>query len=114
MTALGQSRRFRDVDRESALPPTTDIVSQTGHVRKVPDSDINDASRQNKKPPAGGSYSTPMIADQAAINAGFDFRRYAMNPTPAKPRIIMAQVEGSGTAATGVSAKSRLSIANRV
>jgi hypothetical protein len=24
---MGQSRRFRDVGRESALPPTTDIVS---------------------------------------------------------------------------------------
>jgi hypothetical protein len=42
--------------------------------------------------------SNLLIADQAAINAGFDFRRYAMKPTPAKPRIIMAQVEGSGTA----------------
>jgi hypothetical protein len=26
-------------------------------------------------------------------------RRYAMNPTPAKPRIIIAHVEGSGTEA---------------
>jgi hypothetical protein len=34
-----------------------------------------------------------MIADQAAINAGFDFRRYAMKPMPAKPRSIIAQVE---------------------
>jgi len=39
-----------------------------------------------------------MIVDQAAINAGLDFRRYAMKPMPANPRIIMAQVEGSGTA----------------
>jgi hypothetical protein len=38
-----------------------------------------------------------MIADQAAINTGFDFRRYAMKPTPAKPRIIMAHMVGSGT-----------------
>jgi cation diffusion facilitator CzcD-associated flavoprotein CzcO len=43
--------------------------------------------------------SNLLLADHAAINAGFDFRRYAMKPTPAKPRIIMAQVEGSGTAA---------------
>jgi hypothetical protein len=42
--------------------------------------------------------SNLMIADQAAINAGFDFRRYAMKPMPAKPRIIIAHVEGSGTA----------------
>ena len=33
---LGHSRRFRDVDCESALPPRTDIVSKIGHVRKVP------------------------------------------------------------------------------
>jgi hypothetical protein len=39
-----------------------------------------------------------MIVDQAAINAGFDLRRYAMKPTPAKPRSIMAHVLGSGTA----------------
>jgi hypothetical protein len=42
--------------------------------------------------------SNAMMVDQAAINAGFDFRRYAMKPIPAKPRIITAQVEGSGTA----------------
>ena len=35
MSHVGQSRRFRDVGREFALPPTTDIVSWTGHVRKV-------------------------------------------------------------------------------
>jgi hypothetical protein len=28
--------------------------------------------------------------DHAAINAGFDFRLYAMKPTPAKPSSIMA------------------------
>ena len=32
----------------------------------------------------------------------FCFRRYAMKPMPKKPRIIMAQVEGSGTAPTPV------------
>jgi hypothetical protein len=31
-----------------------------------------------------------LMMDQTAINAGFDFRRYAMKPMPAKPRIIMA------------------------
>src|SRR4051812_9468896 len=31
-----------------------------------------------------------MIVDEAAINAGFAFRRYAMKPTRAKPRIIIA------------------------
>jgi hypothetical protein len=43
-----------------------------------------------------------MIVDQATIKAGFDFFRYAMNPTPVKPRIIMAHVDGSGTAAVTV------------
>jgi hypothetical protein len=35
-----------------------------------------------------------MIVDQAAISAGFDFQRYATKLTPAKPRIIIAHVEG--------------------
>jgi hypothetical protein len=38
-----------------------------------------------------------LFQDQAASNAGFDFRRYAIKPMPAKPRIIMAHVDGSGT-----------------
>jgi len=36
-----------------------------------------------------------MMLDQAAINAGFDFRRYAIQPMPAKPRIIIAHVLGT-------------------
>jgi hypothetical protein len=36
---------------------------------------------------------------QATRSAGpFCFRRYATKPTPAKPKIIITQVEGSGTA----------------
>ena len=46
------------------------------------------------------------MMNQTAINADFDLRRYAMKPTPAKPRIIIAQVEGSGTAAVGVGVQS--------
>jgi hypothetical protein len=39
--------------------------------------------------------------DQAMRNdAPFGFRRYAMKPSPQKPKIIIAQVEASGTAAT--------------
>jgi hypothetical protein len=48
----------------------------------VPDSDINDVSYQKKKPPEGDSHSNPTVY-QAAIIAGFDFRRYAMKPMPA-------------------------------
>jgi hypothetical protein len=33
MSATGQSRRFRDVGREFALPPTTDIVRLTWRAR---------------------------------------------------------------------------------
>jgi hypothetical protein len=40
MAALGQSRRFRDVGCESALPPRTDIVSQIDHVGFVPQPDL--------------------------------------------------------------------------
>lgn len=47
--------------------------------------------------PKAGSQSDPMIVDQAAINAGFDFRRYAMKPMPAKPRSSIAHVDSSGT-----------------
>jgi hypothetical protein len=43
--------------------------------------------------------SNLMIVDQAAINAGPDFRPYAIKPMPAKPKISIAHVEGSGTAA---------------
>ena len=42
--------------------------------------------------------NSTLMMDQTNLNAGFDLRRYAMKPTPAKPRIIMAHVEGSGTA----------------
>jgi len=66
----------------------------------VPKGDI---AAQKKKPPEGGfSISNPMIVDQAAIKVGLDFRRYAMKPTPAKPRIIMAHVDGSGTPSVSV------------
>ena len=42
----------------------------------------------------------------AAFSAIAFFRRYAMKPMPANPRIIMAQVEGSGTA--GVTSSTRV------
>jgi hypothetical protein len=35
----------------------------------------NSGSRPKKKPPEGGFSIQLMIVDQAAINAGFDFRR---------------------------------------
>jgi len=35
-----------------------------------------------------------IIADHTAINAGFDLRRYAMKPMPAKPSSSIAHVQG--------------------
>jgi hypothetical protein len=54
----------------------------------------------NKRPPEGG-VPVALIEPryQARRNTLF-FRRYATKPMPANPRIIMAQVEGSGTGAT--------------
>ena len=41
-----------------------------------------------------------LITDQVTRNCcPLCFRRYAMKPTPINPRIIIAHVEGSGTAA---------------
>ncbi len=49
--------------------------------------------------------------DQAAANAlPFCLRLYAMKPRPQKPRIIMANVEGSGTAVVNVGELSVLTI----
>jgi hypothetical protein len=53
---------------------------------------------QTKSRPKAALNLILMIGYQAAINAGFDFRRYAMKPMPAKPRSSIAHVEGSGTA----------------
>jgi len=52
-----------------------------------------------EEPPGGGPHST--IVGQADISAGFDLRRYAVRPMPAKPRKSIAQVEASGTPDTG-------------
>src|SRR6266436_5174338 len=40
MSALGPTRTSRPSCGMSVLPPTTDIVSQTGYIRKVPKADI--------------------------------------------------------------------------
>ena len=50
-----------------------------------------------------------MLGDHATINADFDFRRYAIKPMPAKPKIIIAHVDGSGTAEQMVPANPGLS-----
>jgi hypothetical protein len=66
---------------KSASPPETDITEREGEVRKVPNSDIADATRSNKQAVKEKAArrrllnSNLIIVDQAAINAGFDFRR---------------------------------------
>jgi hypothetical protein len=52
-----------------------------------------------EKPPEAAFRSHEWIA-YAAFSAIAFFRRYTMKPTPANPKIIIAQVEGSGTAPT--------------
>src|ERR1700722_19007668 len=56
---------------------------------------------QTKRPPEGGLCICDCAVDYARRSDGpLCFPRYATKPTPMKPRIIMAQVEGSGTAET--------------
>jgi hypothetical protein len=65
------------------------------HVSKVPSTEVAPSRGINENAARRRlSNSTLMIVDQPAINAGFDFRRYAMKPRPKKPRIIIAHVEG--------------------
>ena len=52
---------------------------------------------QQEYRPKAASVVSNLCLDQAASAATLR-RRYVMKPTPAKPRTIIAQVEGSGTA----------------
>jgi hypothetical protein len=56
------------------------------------------AVAKRKSRPKAALNSNLMIVYQAKRSAGFDFRRQAMKPRPAKPNIIMAHVDDSGTA----------------
>src|ERR1700743_689798 len=57
-------------------------------------------SSQQKDRPKAVSLLRRCAGYQVTLSvAPFCFRRYAMKPTPKKPRSIIAQVEGSGTAA---------------
>jgi hypothetical protein len=95
MSKLARSRTsFAHAGPVSAAPP-----SWGRHPQTFTKPEVADTSHAKKKPPVGGSLNSDLlIVDQPKRNTGFDFRRYAMKPTPAKPSIIMAQVEGSGTA----------------
>ena len=68
--------------------------------RNVPSiPEVPSSQAPKKKPPEGGLYILEIAFDQAVRIANLR-RRFAMKPTPAKPRSIIAQVEGSGTAPT--------------
>jgi hypothetical protein len=80
-------------------------VAGTGAVRNANRSRCRTAVRspQTKRPPEGGLCICDCAVNQARRSAGpLLLRRYAMKARPTKPRIIMAQVEGSGTAAVSV------------
>ena len=51
-----------------------------------------------KRPPEGGLSANRIGADDQTVRKALR-RRYVIAPMPRKPRIIMAQVDGSGTAA---------------
>ena len=83
---------WRDVRFTPDSDRTADIVG--GLVGVKPGS-----RRPNKSRPKAAFFnSNLMVVDQTAIDAGFDLRRYAIKPMPAKPRNIIAYVDGSGTA----------------
>jgi hypothetical protein len=60
----------------------------------------SDAPTNKKDRPKAASLNPDGDVGQAKRNDGPLFRRYAIKPSPQKPRMIIAQVEGSGMAAT--------------
>jgi hypothetical protein len=60
---------------------------------------VNSGTAKQKDRPKAAFRSHEGIA-YVAFSAIAFFRRYAIKPMPAKPRIIIAQVDGSGTAPT--------------
>ena len=86
---------------ETANPVRSFKARGTEVVASLPQRGQAKAATPNKKT-ARRRVSVFVICavDQARRSADpFCFRRYAMKPTPMKPKIIMAQVDGSGTAA---------------
>ena len=81
--------------------PDSDRTTDIREVRKVPGTEVAQLRSIKEKAARRRPFNSNLIiVDQPVIKVGCDFRRYAMKPMPAKPRIIMAHVEGSGTAAT--------------
>jgi len=67
-----QSRHFERAPLTSGLPRLAEILRVTRHVAKVPNPDI---ALERKSRPKAALNLNLMIVDQAAINAGLDFRR---------------------------------------
>ena len=72
--------------------------SQTPRIRRYSASEER-SDEPNKKTAGRRSLYSRFDFGQAAT-AALERRRYVMKPMPAKPRIIMPQVDGSATAAT--------------
>jgi hypothetical protein len=77
MTVVGQNRKSAVATTRSAFPPTSDSERVSRRFRLVPTSDIPHADRLNKSRPWAALNSILSIGDQAAIKAGFGFRRWA-------------------------------------
>jgi hypothetical protein len=76
MSQVGQSLPKWIVRATSAFPPIATELRTSLEVRNVPTCDIERAGRPKEKA-ARRRLSILIIVDQAAINAGFDFGRWA-------------------------------------
>jgi hypothetical protein len=97
-----KTQRIRSQPTTRVMPIGGGALARMNSNRTSPMSERRpNPDHAKKSRPKAALNSRPMIVGQAVINAGFEFRRYAMKPTPPKPRSIIAQVEGSGMAPTG-------------
>jgi hypothetical protein len=102
---LSAMQRWRLECRSRRCPLGGRLRTQGGHGAKSEKCQTATSRMPGPKEKAARrrlSNSNLTITNQVTSNAVFDFRRYAMKPMPAKPRIIIAHVEGSGTADTAV------------
>ena len=97
-TVSKQSNGIADQAKRATVP----TISL--EIENLDQTDVN-IVKQKDRPKAVSLYPD-RAGDQATLSAApFCLRRCAMKPRPQKPRIIMAQVEGSGTAGARVAVK---------
>jgi hypothetical protein len=96
-STLNQKWKVSAETGDDPIKPATNAAKIQSDLIVISLSNFN-VKHKLQSPKARLSIRKVMLVDQAAIRTGFDFRRYAMKPKPAKPRIIIAHVEGSGTA----------------